>query len=325
MRNRKKDKYFFNPESLQFESVRQSIWQTIRRVSSVLVTSFLIAALYYAGYSLFFDTPMERAKKRENELLRVELDKINTRYDQLEKVIGDIMHRDTLIYQTIFEANPLNLNALSYNAPLTSYYEVVEKSNNNELILDSRQKLSFIQQSAKRQTILLDSLKVLTDKKKEELSHTPAILPVKNAEINSAGASVGQKINPFFKSLSMHTGMDFAVPVGAEVVATADGTVREIWYSLYGSGNRIVIDHGNSYETRYLYLNEIKVKKGANVTRGQVIGLVGNLGMTVPHLHYEVRKGGKIADPLNYFFLEITPQQYEQIMIISLNNGQSLD
>ncbi|MDR2563057.1 MAG: peptidoglycan DD-metalloendopeptidase family protein [Prevotellaceae bacterium] len=318
---RKKERYFFNPESLDYESVGKSVTRTAKRALSILFFSFLVAVGYYAVYSIFFDTPAERAKKNENEILAKHLAEIEARYEQLDKVITDISKRDTNIYRVIFEANPPEVNKID----VSGLYKATANKSLGELISESKKKLTNNSAYSGKQKFLLDSLRSLMEKKNEELRFIPSIQPVKNPALKAAGASIGEKINPFYKSLRMHTGLDFAVPVGAEVMATADGTVNEIWYSQSGAGNRIVINHGNGYETRYLYLDEILVKKKAKVIRGQIIGKVGNLGMTVPHLHYEVRRDGKIADPLNYFFMELTPEQYEQITTISLNNGQSLD
>lgn len=316
-------KYFYNPESLQFEGVRPSTWRTIKRILMILITSFLIAAAYYFVYSAFFDTPTERAKKRENKKLKEQLAVLNDRYIQLDKVINDISVRDSNIYRAVFEANPPVLVNEETSAP---DYSSLENYSDKQIVLNTNTRLSKITKQVEKEDKVMNNLTAILKKNTTQLQYIPAIQPVENKSFTAAGASVGMRINPYFKSLKLHTGMDFAVPIGTNVYATADGTVQEIWYSHKGAGNRIVINHGESlYETRYLYLNEIFVKKGQKVTRGDIIGKVGNLGMTMPHLHYEVRKDGKIADPLNYFFMELGPTEYERISEISMSNGQSLD
>ncbi|MDR1055789.1 MAG: M23 family metallopeptidase [Prevotellaceae bacterium] len=318
-------KYRFNPELLQFEGVRPSIKRTAKRVFILLVTSFLIAAAYYFVYSFFFDTPTERAKKRENTNLKAQLAVLNDKYIQLEKVINDISVRDTNIYRAIFEASPMSVDLLVSVENIGNYNDM-ERYTDKEIAERTNTHLSYVINRANREGKIMRNLMSALEEKKEELKFIPSIQPVENKSLAAAGASVGMRINPYFKSLKLHTGMDFAVPVGTDVIATADGTVEDVRYSLKGAGNRIIIDHGeNTYETRYLYLNEVYIKKGQKVSRGQVIGKVGNLGMTVPHLHYEVRKDGKIADPLNYFFMELNPKEYERIVAISVSNGQSLD
>jgi murein DD-endopeptidase MepM/ murein hydrolase activator NlpD len=320
-KNKQSERYFFNPESLDYESVGKSIGRTAKRIVSLLMFSFLVAVIYYAVYSIFFDTPSERIIKRENKILQTHLKEVEARYEQLDRVITDISKRDTNIYRIIFESEPVNISKVD----LSASYDMITKKSMNELIYESKNKLISNVAGVKKQNRILDSMKYILSSRKEKIKYIPSIQPVKNPTLKAIGASIGRKINPFYKSLQTHTGLDFVVPVGTEVMATADGTVGGIWYSQSGDGNRIEINHGNGYETRYLYLDEILVKKKDKVIRGQVIGKVGNLGMTVPHLHYEVRRNGKISDPLNYFFMELTPEQYEQIMSISLNNGQSLD
>ena len=314
-------KYRFNPELLQFEGIRPSIKRTVKRTFTLLLTSFIIAATYYFAYSVFFDTPAERAKKRENVNLKNQLAVLNDRYVQLEKVINDISVRDTNIYRAVFEANPVpkELNE-------DGYYDDLEHYSDTDLVRRTAMDIKPIIQKVRKENETMKNLLSAFEDNAEALKYIPSIQPVDNKSLNAAGASIGERINPYFKSLKLHTGMDFAVPVGTDVIATADGTVQEIRYSQRGSGNRIVINHGdNTYETRYLYLADIYVKRGQKVTRGEVLGKVGNPGMTVPHLHYEVRKDGKVADPLNFFFMELTPKEYERIVAISSASGQSLD
>lgn len=322
-----KGKYFFNPESLQFEGIRPSIRRTIKRTLTLLLTSFLIAAAYYFAYSAFFDTPTERAKKRENVKLKTQLALLNERYNQIEKVINNISVRDTNIFRAIFEANPINTSsessmAINENGQLGD----LEDYNNNEISKKITGLLKSISSKASNEDKALKNLMEQLQEKSDDIRYIPSIQPVENKSLTAAGASIGMRISPFFKSLKLHTGMDFAVPVGTDVKATADGIVDEVKYSQKNTGNYVIINHGeSSYETRYLYLGDISVKKGQKVERGQTIGKVGNLGMTVPHLHYEVRKDGKVADPLNFFFMELTPSEYERILAISVHNGQSLD
>ena len=320
-------KYRFNPESLEFEGVRPSVKRTMKRVFMFMITSFLIATVYYFVYSAFFDTPTERAKKRENTNLKNQLAVLNDRYIQLDKVINDISVRDTNIYRAIFEADPISsFDSISGFGVEVGYYDNLERLSDKEISSKTSKDLTYVSDLTNKQDKTLKNLMAVVEKNVEKLKYIPSIQPVENKSLTAVGASVGMRINPFFKSLKLHTGIDFAVPVGTDVMATADGVVSEVRYSLRGSGNHIIIKHGDStYETRYMYLNEINVKKGEKVTRGQIIGKVGNLGMLVPHLHYEVRKDEKIADPLNFFFMELGPHEFERIVAISSSNGQSLD
>jgi murein DD-endopeptidase MepM/ murein hydrolase activator NlpD len=274
---------------------------------------------------LFFDTYSEYSIKRENKILAEHLNEINDQYKKLNEVIMDISKRDTNIYGVIFETKSLDNMFITAEQSSASKHEFFRSKTNDELVLLAESKMEILTNKIKAQSEIVDSLKKLINSKQDEIRFIPSIVPVKALHINAVGASVGEKVNPIHKSLHIHKGIDFAVPVGSEVIATASGKVKDIISRKFSTGTEIIIDHGNDYETRYLYLNEALVKKGTQVNRGDIIGKVGNIGVTVPHLHYEVRVGGKIADPLNYFFMELSPKEAILFAKTSLSKGQSLD
>jgi murein DD-endopeptidase MepM/ murein hydrolase activator NlpD len=323
-KSRPSRKFKYNPETLRFEDVGKSIRRTIRRIMSFLVSSFVIAVIYYVVYSLFFDTYSEYSIKRENKILAEHLTEINDQYKKLHEVILNISRRDTNIYSVIFETKPFD-DTLVTAEQSSAKYEFLHTKTVKELVLLAESKMAILDDRIHFQSEFVDSFKNLIKLKQDEIRFIPSIVPVKNLSISAVGASVGDKINPIHKSLHIHKGIDFAVPVGSDVIVTASGTVKDIITRKFSTGTEIIIDHGNDYETRYLYLNESMVKKGTRVNRGDVIGKVGNIGVTVPHLHYEVRMGGKIADPLNYFFMELSPKDAILFAKTSLNKGQSLD
>ncbi|MDR0725333.1 MAG: M23 family metallopeptidase [Prevotellaceae bacterium] len=318
------NKFRFNPETLRYEDVGKSIRRTVRRIIVFLVSSFVIAIVYYIVYSLFFDTYSEYSIKRENKILAEHLTEINEQYKKLHEVILDISKRDTNIYSVIFETKPLDDIFVTEEQSSTKY-EFLHTKTIKELALLAKDKTETLTDKLRVQSENVNNFKNLLSLKQVEIEYIPAIVPIKNLHINAVGASIGDKINPIHKSLHGHKGIDFAVPVGSEVIATASGTVKDIITRKFSTGTEIIIDHGNDYETRYLYLNEALVKKGAQVSRGDVIGKVGNIGVTVPHLHYELRIGGKIADPLNYFFMELSPKDAILFAKTSQSKGQSLD
>jgi murein DD-endopeptidase MepM/ murein hydrolase activator NlpD len=318
------NKFRFNPETLTYEDVGKSIWRTVRKIIVFLVSSFIIAAIYYVVYSLFFDTYSEYSIKRENKILAEHLTEINDQYKKLHEVILDISKRDTNIYNVIFETKPLD-DILVAEEQSSAKREFLHTKTIKELALLAKDKTETLTGKLRTQSENVTNFKNLMNSKQAEIEFIPAVVPIRNLHINAVGASIGDKINPIHKSLHVHRGIDFAVPVGSEVIVTASGTVKDIISRKFNTGTEIVIDHGNAYETRYLYLNEALVKKGAQVNRGEVIGKVGNIGVTVPHLHYEVRIGGKIADPLNYFFMELSPKEAILFAKTSLSKGQSLD
>ena len=147
------------------------------------------------------------------------------------------------------------------------------------------------------------------------VTHIPSIVPLRGFSIGQAGASVGKKINPFYKTVSDHKGMDLLGAVGTEVLSAADGVVDQAKRSKRGEGNSIVIDHNNGYVTTYSNLGDVLVRKGQKVKQGDVIARVGISGMSfAPHLHYEVMYKGNYVNPSNYYDLTITPEEYSTMV-----------
>ena len=156
--------------------------------------------------------------------------------------------------------------------------------------------------------------------------HIPSIQPVINKQLTLLTASYGMRIHPFFKTLQAHQGVDYTIPEGSRVFATADGVVRNVSSRSSTQGRTVVIDHGNGYETSYSHLSKINVRKGQQVRRGDIIALSGDTGLSLaPHLHYEVRKDGMRVDPVHYFFMELSPGEYQRLMRIAQSGMQSFD
>ncbi len=317
-----KHRYRFHHEHLDFvkekRSVRKILWQVLLYV---LAIAFMTVA-YYLAYSLFFDTPEERAMKRENALLQAEVGQLAKKMDQVAEVMGELETRDREIYQAIFHADmsPLN-NVLSYR------YEDYADSNNDHLTTATAEKISALKVRAADVKALMaqltDSLQRYPVEKR--LAY-PFLQPVDNPDLSRVGASVGMRMHPFYKLLKQHTGIDFMPGMGADVYATGAGRVIKVVRSQRGTGNRVEIAHDNGYITTYSHLSEVLAHDGQTVKRGQLIARVGNTGMSVaPHLHYEILKDGNYMDPLNYMFLQLSPADYEVLRQLSTSAGQSLD
>jgi murein DD-endopeptidase MepM/ murein hydrolase activator NlpD len=317
-------RYKYSHEHLDFIKVRQGAWQFLRRWSLYFLGSIVLAILYYFIFSAFFDTPKERGLLRENNMLATQYTSLNKRFDQLETVLNDINQRDNNIYRTIFQADPLPLNI---GVGGTNRYEELEAFDNADLVIMTDRRLQNLLVRSQAQVISLDTIAALAREKEQECQNIPAIQPLRNKDLSRTGGSIGMRIHPRYKVAKMHTGIDLIAATGVDVMATGGGTVIEATTSLQGYGNKIVIDHGiGGYTTLYAHLSAIKVKTGQKVKRGEVIGAVGNTGMSIaPHLHYEVRKNNEFLDPLNFFFIDVTPEEYDRMIQLATNSGQSLD
>jgi len=321
-----KSKYKFNHETLSFIKVKASFKQKLVRGLTYLMSTIVITIVYYSIYTSFFDTPKERGLKREREELLLQFELLNGKYEQVEAVLKDIQQRDENIYRTIFEAEPIPLSIRSAGIGGADRYSELENLSNSELVIEATKKLDRITKEIYIQTKSFDEIIELAKNKEEMVKSIPAIQPISNNDLTRVASPFGVRIHPYYKVLKMHTGMDFTAPSGTEVYSTGDGVIVDVDRSKRGYGNTIIIDHGFGYKTLYAHLSEIRVSVGRKVKRGEVIGLVGNTGMSLaPHLHYEVRKLDEPINPVNFYFNDLTPEQYEKIIILAANSGQSLD
>ena len=319
-----KIKYKFNPESLKYVKVRSSIRKTIVKGFTYFTATVAVAIVYYLVYSLFFSTPKERILSREIDQMTNNYAALTKNLQLIEDVLVDIQQRDSNIYRTIFESEPIPQSVLRAGFGGVNRYEALEGYSNSELMIESTRRGEVLLKQLQVQSKLMDEMLAKANEKGELLKNLPAIQPIENKDLTHAAAGFGWRMSPYFRAKRFHEGMDFTAPEGTPVRATGDGIVAET-QSNGAQGVRVVIDHGNGYKTVYAHLEKFTVKKGQDVKRGEMIGRVGSSGLsTAPHLHYEVHKNGKPVDPINYFFNELSPAAYARIKDLS-NLGRTFD
>ncbi|HDS06506.1 MAG TPA: M23 family metallopeptidase [Bacteroides sp.] len=315
--------YKFNPENLNYHELDNRPAARIWRVAIYVAAVLVIAVLLNVLYSLFFDTPRERQIRRENELLMEQYRALSERKRRVDTVMQEVQRMDKDIYRVIFETEPVEPEIVADR--LQDYQELLMQPDEEVVFLTALRLDSMISWNDNTAS-MYDVLMVRSEQRAELLPYIPAIQPIENRDLTLIASGFGYRIHPIYKIRKMHTGIDFSAPVGTPVFATADGTVEIAVRSGRGMGNRIMIDHGFGYKTLYAYMDEIRVRPGKQVKRGEVIGTVGDTGLSVaPHLHYEVHLNGEPVNPINYFFLEISPVQYDQLIEISIKSGQSFD
>jgi murein DD-endopeptidase MepM/ murein hydrolase activator NlpD len=313
----------FDPDHLNYNKLDDSLSARIWRVVIYVAAIVVIAVLLNVVYSLFFDTPRERQIRRENELLMDQYEKLSERKRQVDTVMQEVRRIDKDIYRVIFETEPVQSDLQA--GRLDEYQELLRQSD-EEIVSFTALKLDSMNDHNSYTAPLYDVLMIKGENRAEMLPYIPAIQPIENRDLTLIASGFGYRIHPIYKIRKMHTGIDFSAPVGTPVFATGAGTVEMAVRSGRGMGNRIKIDHGYGYKSLYAYMDEINVRPGMKVKRGEVIGTVGDTGLSVaPHLHYEVHLNGEPVNPINYFFLEITPRQYDQLILISIKSGQSFD
>lgn len=205
-------------------------------------------------------------------------------------------------------------------------YSDLEGYQYSNVVIEANKKLDQLAKRMYVQTKSFDEVVELAQNKEKMLASIPAIQPVPNKNLKRMASGYGYRTHPIYKVRKMHWGMDFSAPTGTEIFATGDGTVAQVILSRGGYGKHVVIDHGFGYETLYAHMTKINVKRGQKVKRGDVIGLVGNTGTSsAPHLHYEVIKDGKKINPAHFYFNDLTPEEYDQMIEMSSHANQSFD
>lgn len=316
-----KSRYRFNPETLHYEkielSTKERIVQALPRIFAVMIiTSFIIFLL-----SDFIDTPQEMRLKNENDQLKIHYEMLSKRMNQAERALDDIQRRDENIYRIIFESEPFAYDRTPGTGGIDKY-----KNIDLNLIAETSEKLDDLSLRMVAQSKSYDQVIELARRKKKFLKSVPGISPISDRNLKHFASGFGYRIHPIYKTRKMHTGIDLSAPRGTAVYATGDGKVVKAGKSTGGYGNVIIIDHGFGYKSLYAHLYKVEVQKGQEIKRGERIGAVGSTGRSIaPHLHYEVRFHDKPVDPVNYYFNDLTPEEYEQMINISLNSGQSFD
>jgi murein DD-endopeptidase MepM/ murein hydrolase activator NlpD len=321
-----KAKYYFNHKTLSFEKARLTVKALVLKILSYLSTSlvFTVVAIII-GYS-FFGSPKERILQRELKQYQLQFEMVNERMEQLQAVVNDLADRDDNIYRIIFEAEPVPSAARKAGIGGADRYEPMKGYQNSEVIINTVQKLDQLTAQLYVQSKSYDQVYEMAKNKARLLASIPAIQPVSNKDLRRLSSYFGYRIDPFYKVGKFHEGVDFSIPTGTDVYVTGDGIVVEAGRSKGGYGNVVIVDHGFGYKTMYAHLQEIDVRVGQRVTRGEIIAASGSTGKsTSPHLHYEVWKSNKPIDPINYFFNDITPAQYDEMVSLSQRPSQTMD
>ncbi|MBE3086770.1 MAG: M23 family metallopeptidase [Bacteroidetes bacterium] len=319
-------KYKFNPDSLSFDKVRLGLKALSLRFLAYFIGSVIVALFYWAIFASFFDSPKEKALKREVEQMTIQYDLIHREMANIENVLEGLQKTDDNLYRTIFEAEPTPATLREGGAGGVNRYESLEGYTNSNLVIETANRLDKIRKKIYVQSKSFDDLIALAKGKEDILRCIPAILPVSNKDLTRTVSGYGLRIHPFYKITKFHYGMDFTAPSGTDVYATGDGVVVDVQLAQRGLGNHIIIDHGFGYTSIYGHLLSSNVIKGQKVQRGDVIGFVGSTGMSLaPHLHYEIKINDVNVDPVNYYFNDLTAEEYERIIEIASKTGQSFD
>jgi murein DD-endopeptidase MepM/ murein hydrolase activator NlpD len=322
----KKIKYYYNTQTLRYEKqvtpLRVTLLRIFAFISTAIVTGLIIVAIAFR----FVDSPKEKIMKIQLERAEYLNNVYASKYKDLDDRLRQLEKRDNEVYRTVFEANPLPDSLRVRQLERRKEMQILAGMDNEELTEGIAKRLSSIYNRLISQEKSYNEIEKMVKNKEKLLASTPAIQPLSNKDLDRVSSGFGYRIDPLYKTVKFHPGLDFTAPQGTPVYATADGVIEIAGNLGNGYGNHIVIDHGYSYNTLYGHLYKIKVKRGQKVKRGEVIGYVGNTGKsTGPHLHYEVIKRNKHLDPIYFFYNDLTPEQYQLILKLAASRNQSFD
>jgi murein DD-endopeptidase MepM/ murein hydrolase activator NlpD len=323
-----KVKYYYDSETLSYRKIETRKGRKIRifflSLLGMLLSGFLLLLVFLN--LPYVETPKEKALKRELNNLELQFELLNKKMDQADLVLSEIQDRDNNLYRVYFETNPIPNEQRKAGFGGINRYKDLEGFDNSKLIISSHKRLDVLTKQIVVQSRSLDEIAVLAKEKEKLLSSIPAIQPVRNEDLTRMASGYGYRTDPFTKTLKKHWGMDFTAPRGTPVYATGDGVVVQADNRASGYGKHIRIDHGYNYVSLYAHLYKYNVRKGQKVKRGDLIGFVGSSGRSeAPHLHYEIFKDDARINPINFYYGNLSPDEYAELLKAAQQENQSLD
>ena len=324
----KKVKYYFDTESLAYRKINPKLSKKLGYIGLFLLAAALFGFLCFVALlnTSLLDTPKDRLQAREIETMKLRYAILNKKMDEVDEVLNDVAERDNNIYRAYFNTSPIPMEQRQAGFGGVNRYKELEGFNNSDLVINTSKRVDIISKELAIQSKSLDEIVKLAKEKNKLLAAIPAIQPIKNEQMKRVASGFGYRSDPFTKVRKMHEGMDFTAPTGTPIYATGDGIVINADNSKSGYGNHIEIRHGYGYMTLYGHLSKYKCRAGQRVKRGDIIGYVGSTGRSeAPHLHYEVHKDGKVVNPINFYYGNISAAEYTVISKLANQENQSLD
>ncbi|MBZ5858624.1 peptidoglycan DD-metalloendopeptidase family protein [Flavihumibacter profundi] len=322
----KKIKYYYNPNTLRYEKLetplRVKLLRALGFIAGSLVTALIIVSIAFQ----YLDSPKEKILRQQYEKASENYEVLSGNVHKLQQQMTELEKRDNDVYRAIFEASPIPDSARVKEMEQIKEIQLVQAMDADDLYSDIITTLNNLNKRVAYQKKSYDDIGGFIKNKEILLACTPAIQPVSNKDLNRIASGFGYRIDPVYKTVKMHAGLDFAAPQGTPIYATANGIVKQAGNTGNGFGNHVVINHGYGYETLYGHMFRVKATAGQHIKRGEIIGYVGSTGKsTGPHLHYEVHKNDKRLDPVYFFYNDLSPEQYDRLLKMAAASNQSFD
>jgi len=321
-----KVKYYYDSETLSYRKIERRKRDAFKNGLLVVVAAVLFMVLGFVVLTPLFETPKEKELKRELEFVKLNEELHAKKIEQLSQILEEIQERDNNIYRLYFEVNPIPKEQREAGFGGVNRYKALEGFDNSEMVKGVTEKMDILSKQLYIQSKSLDEIVELAEDKEKLLAAIPAIQPVENEHLTRMASGYGWRSDPFTKARKMHYGMDFTAPRGTPVYASGDGVVTRVDQGSAGFGKHIRIDHGYGYVSLYAHLSKYNVRKRQKVKRGDIIGFVGNTGRSqAPHLHYEIHKNGRKINPINFYYGNLSPEEFAAMQKAAQIEGQSLD
>ena len=318
-----KHKYRINPETLALERIEHGILFWLKRSGQYILVGLLLGIVFFFVFFMIFPSPREKQLIAQKESLEAQIQIMDQKVNQMQVVMTDMSQRDDNLYRVLFGAEPIPLAVRQGATNKISYYEDLAKMTNSQLVADLQLKVDVLERELYVQANSFNEIAEMAKSQEAMMDNIPAIQPVLNKDLKHVASGWGFRIHPIYHTRKFHYGMDFSAKTGTDVFATGNAKVSYVGWR-QGFGNTVILDHGYGYQTLYAHLFKSLVHVGQKVKRGDIIALVGNTGASVgPYLHYEVHQNGHPVDPRNYYFNDLNPEEYDKMIQMSNNFGQT--
>ncbi len=319
-------KYYYDTETCKYERIRVSKWDIFLNALGIFTLALVLAVVIYFVTMTYFESPQVSLLKKENKELQMYYEDMHKDLDNMNDMLSALQERDDNIYRVIFEADPIPSSIRQAGVGGTDRYRALreESLEREDLVINTYEQIDKLKKQMYIQTKSYDDILQMAKNKSDMLASIPSIQPIPNKDLKRLASGYGMRMHPILKVRRMHAGCDFSAPQGTPIYATGDGKIIRARF-FKSSGNMITIDHGYGYTTKYLHMSKFNVKEGQEVKRGDIIGYVGNTGLSkAPHCHYEVWKDGRHINPVNYFYNDVSEEEWDELLELASRENESL-
>ena len=320
-------KYYYDTETCKYERVKTKSIDIVLNALGILALTVIVSVGMIFLWTAYFPSPNEVLLQNQIKEQQYYLEGLDQNIANINQIVSGLEDRDDNIYRVVLGAEPIDQSIRNAGIGGSDRYAEIKERKfiHEDMIVELSKKIDKIKRKLYIESKSQDEVVQMAEKKEKLYAAIPAIQPVSNKQLQAIASGFGLRIHPIYKVRKMHSGIDFAAPIGTPIYATADGVIDEVSVRFSGYGKMIVIDHGFGYRTRYAHMHDFAVRQGQHVKRGELIGYVGDTGLsTAPHLHYEVMMNGTQINPVHYFFNDLTPTEYEKVVELASIENQSL-